>query len=139
MDTTVSFVDNEHYIYDNGSKDTTVINVTSGLQNASDKNIETTIYEQTVAIVVPIIFGVITVLGFFGNLLVIIVVATNKQMKNVTYLLIMNLAIADLIFIIICVPFTGYGYVSPTWSFGSTFCKIYQYTINVSVYMSIYT
>ena len=62
-------------------------------------------FEKIVAIVVPIIFGLIALLGLCGNLLVIIVVVSNKQMRNTTNLLIINLAVADLLFIIICVPF----------------------------------
>ena len=96
-------------------------------------------FEKVVAVVVPIIFGLIAVLGFCGNLLVIIVVVSNKQMRNTTNLLIINLAVADLLFIVICVPFTAAGYAMPTWPFGTVFCKIYQYMINVTAYASVYT
>ena len=96
-------------------------------------------FEKIVAIVVPIIFGIIAVLGFAGNLLVMIVVISNKQMRNTTNLLIINLAVADLLFIVICVPFTAAGYAMPRWPFGTAFCKIYQYMINVTAYASVYT
>lgn len=95
--------------------------------------------EKVVAIVVPIIFGMIAVFGFAGNMLVIIVVISNKQMRNTTNLLIINLAVADLLFIVICVPFTAAGYAMPVWPFGTVFCKIYQYMINVTAYASVYT
>ena len=95
--------------------------------------------ERVVAIVVPIIFGMIAVLGFVGNMLVIIVVISNKQMRNTTNLLIINLAVADLLFIVICVPFTGTIYAMSWWPFGNIFCKIYQYVIHVTAYASVYT
>jgi allatostatin receptor len=96
-------------------------------------------FEQVVQVVVPIVFGLILVLGFVGNLLVIIVVISNKQMRNTTNLLIINLAIADLVFIIICVPFTAMEYALTVWPFGDVWCKVYQYTIHVTAYASVYT
>ena len=96
-------------------------------------------FESVVQIVVPIIFGFIATLGFVGNLLVIIVVVSNKQMRNTTNALIINLAIADLVFIVVCVPFTAVTYAIPVWPFGSVFCKIYQYVIHVTAHASVYT
>lgn len=96
-------------------------------------------FEKIVAIVVPILFGIIAVCGFIGNLLVIIVVLSNKQMRNSTNVLIINLAIADLFFIIFCVPFTALAYAQHWWPLGRAFCKFYQYVIYVTAYSSVYT
>ena len=110
-----------------------------GAKIAASTSDENAHFEHVVAIFVPIIFGIITVVGFIGNLLVMIVVISNKQMRNTTNLLIINLAVADLLFIIICVPFTGAMYALPVWPFGNVFCKIYQYMIHVTAYASAYT
>ena len=96
-------------------------------------------FERMIRIIVPVFFGVICFLGFFGNLLVIIVVVFNQQMRNTTNLLILNLAFADMFFIIICVPFTAATYAMPIWPFGNAWCKIYQYMLNVTAYASVYT
>jgi hypothetical protein len=75
--------------------------------------------ERIVSIVVPIFFSIVVVIGFFGNLLVVLVVTFNKQMRNTTNLLILNLAVADILFIVFCVPFTATGYALPhNWPFG---------------------
>uniref|UniRef100_T1IYC9 G-protein coupled receptors family 1 profile domain-containing protein n=1 Tax=Strigamia maritima TaxID=126957 RepID=T1IYC9_STRMM len=60
-------------------------------------------------------------------------------MRNTTNLLIINLAIADLLFIVFCVPFTATDYVIPFWPFGLAWCKIVQYLIVVCAYTSVYT
>ena len=99
----------------------------------------TQLFETVVRIVVPIIFSTIVVLGFTGNMLVIIVVLANRQMRNTTNLLILSLSVADLFFIIICVPFTAMGYAMTTFPFGIAWCRIYQYVIQVTAYVSIYT
>lgn len=92
-----------------------------------------------ISIVVPILFGIIVVVGFFGNALVVIVVFCNPQMRSTTNLLIINLAIADLLFITFCVPFTAWDYAFPYWPFGDAWCRIVQYLIVVCAYASIYT
>ena len=76
--------------------------------------------EQVVSIVVPIFFSIVVLVGFVGNLLVVLVVAFNKQMRNTTNLLIMNLAVADLLFIIFCVPCSATAYARPhNWPLGN--------------------
>lgn len=45
-------------------------------------------YAIIVAIVVPIIFGIIVLVGLFGNTLVVIVIIANKQMRSTTNYLI---------------------------------------------------
>lgn len=62
--------------------------------------------ERIVSIVVPILFSVIFLVGFVGNVLVIITVLCNQQMRNTTNLLILNLSFADLLFVCFCVPAT---------------------------------
>ena len=46
-----------------------------------------------VPIVVPILFTFVIVIGFIGNLLVVLVVVLNKTMRNTTNILIFNLAV----------------------------------------------
>ncbi|CAN7941670.1 unnamed protein product, partial [Ixodes hexagonus] len=98
-----------------------------------------TALEEILAIVVPILFGAIAVVGFFGNALVVLVVLCNPQMRSTTNILIINLAMADLLFIVFCVPFTGWDYTLDYWPFGDVWCRIVQYLVIVCAYASIYT
>lgn len=95
--------------------------------------------EKIVSIAVPVIFAIIIVVGLIGNALVVLVVAANQQMRSTTNLLIINLAVADLLFIVFCVPFTGTDYALPFWPFGHLWCKIVQYLIVVTSMASVYT
>ncbi|XP_013101717.1 allatostatin-A receptor [Stomoxys calcitrans] len=94
---------------------------------------------RLVRIIVPLCFGLIALTGFFGNTLVILVVLLNQQMHSTTNLLIVNLAIADLLFVVFCIPFTATDYVADTWPFGDLWCRIVQYLIVVTAFASIYT
>lgn len=95
--------------------------------------------ERLVAIIVPIVFAIIVVIGFIGNMLVIIVIISNKRMVNTTNILILSLALADLFFIVFCVPFTAAAHALPRWPFGKIWCKIVQYLTYVCAYASVYT
>lgn len=95
--------------------------------------------ELTISILVPIFFSLIGITGFVGNLLVIITVACNQQMRNTTNLLIFNLSFADLLFVCFCIPFTAVDYSFGQWPFGESWCKMVQYLIWVTAYISIYT
>ena len=95
--------------------------------------------EKIVVVVVPIFFGMIGILGLVGNSLVVIVVAANPGMRSTTNILIINLAVADLLFVIFCIPFTATDFVLPFWPFGNFWCKMVQYLIIVTAYASVYT
>lgn len=62
--------------------------------------------ELIVSIIVPIFFSLIGITGFIGNLLVIITVLFNQNMRGSTNLYLLNLSIADLLFVVFCIPFT---------------------------------
>ncbi|KAL1471048.1 hypothetical protein MTO96_040145 [Rhipicephalus appendiculatus] len=104
-----------------------------------DSDGDTRTVEEVLAIAVPILFGAIAVIGFFGNALVVLVVLCDPQMRSTTNNLIINLAMADLLFIVFCVPFTGWDYTLNYWPFGDAWCRIVQYLVIVCAYASIYT
>lgn len=103
---------------------------------------EQDISETTIIIVqslVPVFFGFIGITGLLGNALVVLVVLSNPNMRSTTNLLIINLAMADLLFVVFCVPFTGSDYVLDEWPYGDVWCRIVQYLIVVTAHASIYT
>ncbi|XP_077523678.1 allatostatin-A receptor-like [Amblyomma americanum] len=60
-------------------------------------------------------------------------------MRSTTNILIINLAVADLLFIVFCVPFTAWDYALSYWPFGDAWCRIVQYLVIVCACASIYT
>jgi allatostatin receptor len=68
-------------------------------------------FELRIAYLIGITFGITIIVGFIGNLLVFLTIMLQKQMRSTTNILILNLAIAELLFIVICVPSTGLNYV----------------------------
>jgi allatostatin A receptor len=93
----------------------------------------------TISIVVPIFFSLIGLVGLVGNVLVVLTILFNHQMRNTTNLLILNLSIADLLFICFCIPFTAVDYSFGNWPFGEAWCKLVQFLTYSTAYISIYT
>ncbi|XP_017482164.1 PREDICTED: allatostatin-A receptor [Rhagoletis zephyria] len=127
-------------------------NTSTALLNATNPSLTNSEYEQFeemdelspelrnfVRIVVPFCFGIFALTGFFGNTLVILVVVFNQQMHSTTNLLIVNLAVADLLFVVLCIPFTATDYITEYWPFGDIWCRSVQYLIVVTAFSSIYT
>ncbi len=93
-----------------------------------------------VGIVVPILFAIIVVLGCVGNVLVIVVVLKNKgHVRNTTNLFILNLAIADTLFLVFCVPFHAIIYSTGVWSLGEFMCKFVHLLQCTSMVASVFT
>lgn len=49
------------------------------------------------------------------------------------------MAVADLLVILFCVPFTSVVYTVENWPWGSLMCKISETTKNISVGVSVFT
>ena len=62
--------------------------------NSSVENQDMLILAKIIPILVPILFSMIIIIGFVGNILVVCVVTQNKTMRNTTNLLILNLAVS---------------------------------------------
>ncbi len=88
---------------------------------------------------VPGIFAVIVVLGLIGNVLVVYVILTRPKLRTVTNLLLLNLAVADVSFLLLCGSFSTVHYALAEWPFGDTFCRVIQYLNYVTCYVTVYT
>lgn len=69
------------------------------------------------------LFSTFFILGLVGNSLVLIGIGLNKGMQTSTNLLIFNLALADVLFIIVCIPTTLFSFFG-RWPFADFGCKL---------------
>ncbi|KAI4801111.1 hypothetical protein KUCAC02_000037 [Chaenocephalus aceratus] len=92
------------------------------------------------SLVISLGFSVIFLLGTVGNSLVLAVLFRNGQMNTkTTNMFIFNLGIADLCFIVFCVPFQATIYTLDEWVFGPVVCKLVHFIIFLTMYASIFT
>ncbi|KAJ8285060.1 hypothetical protein COCON_G00039100 [Conger conger] len=84
-----------------------------------------------------VLIGIILVCGV-GNFLFIATLARYKKLRNLTNLLIANLAISDFLVAIVCCPFLVDYYVVKqlSWDHGLVLCASINYLRTVSLYVS---
>lgn len=90
--------------------------------------------------VAPTLLCLICVVGVVGNSFVIYVITSAAHMRSsATNLLLLNLAVADLYFLVVCAPFMAYKYATVSWSFGDLACKLVGFSTYTSSYVTVYT
>ncbi|XP_020298475.1 orexin receptor type 2-like, partial [Pseudomyrmex gracilis] len=71
--------------------------------------------------------SIVFVVGLIGNALVCMAVYRNHSMRTVTNYFIVNLAVADLLVLLICLPPSVVWDVTETWFLGLNLCKAVPY------------
>lgn len=85
------------------------------------------IYPQTYEWVLIATHTMVFVTGLVGNAFVCLAVYRNHSMRTVTNYFIVNLAVADFMVILFCLPATVLWDVTETWFLGDALCKILLY------------
>lgn len=85
------------------------------------------IYPKTWTWVLIFFHCVVFVVGLVGNCLVCVAVYRNRTMRTVTNYFIVNLAVADFLVILFCLPPSVVWDVTSTWWFGIAMCKTVLY------------
>lgn len=84
-------------------------------------------------------YGAVIILGVTGNLALIVIILRQKEMRNVTNILIVNLSFSDLLVAIMCLPFTFVYTIMDHWVFGEAMCKLNPFVQCVSITVSIFS
>lgn len=85
------------------------------------------IYPKKWTWVLICLHSIVFVIGLVGNTLVCVAVYRNHTMRTVTNYFIVNLAVADFLVILFCLPPSVVWDVTSTWFFGTAMCKIVLY------------
>ena len=94
------------------------------MSNSDELTADRTAHDPLQRVVYPLVFCGIAVLGFLGNVLVVVVVAADRRMRCATNTLIASLSIVDLLFVVLCLPFIAVAWAKETWPFGDALCKV---------------
>uniref|UniRef100_A0A3B4TA73 Neuropeptide FF receptor 2 n=1 Tax=Seriola dumerili TaxID=41447 RepID=A0A3B4TA73_SERDU len=97
------------------------------------------LHKPSVAAVFTISYLLIFVVCMVGNGVVCFIVLRSKNMRTVTNLFILNLAISDLLVGIFCMPTTLVDNIITGWPFGSVVCKLSGMVQGISVSASVFT
>ncbi|XP_051268493.1 neuropeptide FF receptor 2-like [Dicentrarchus labrax] len=97
------------------------------------------LHKPSVAAVFTVSYLLIFVVCMVGNGVVCFIVLRSKNMRTVTNLFILNLAISDLLVGIFCMPTTLVDNIITGWPFGSVVCKLSGMVQGISVSASVFT
>ncbi|XP_042663942.1 neuropeptide FF receptor 1 [Tyto alba] len=96
-------------------------------------------HSSPVAAMFILAYTFIFLMCMIGNMLVCFIVVKNRQMRTVTNMFILNLAISDLLVGIFCMPTTLVDNLITGWPFDNTMCKMSGLVQGMSVSASIFT
>uniref|UniRef100_A0A671SK10 Neuropeptide FF receptor 1 n=1 Tax=Sinocyclocheilus anshuiensis TaxID=1608454 RepID=A0A671SK10_9TELE len=96
-------------------------------------------HSLAVASVIILAYMLIFSLCMLGNMLVCFIVLKNRQMRTVTNIFILNLAISDLLVGILCLPITLVDNLITGWPFDVVICKMSGLVQGASVSASVFT
>ncbi|XP_072014418.1 bombesin receptor subtype-3-like [Amphiura filiformis] len=74
-----------------------------------------------------LVFFIFTVIGVIGNVTLLFAILLNKQLLSVPNIFIVNLTIADLVYMLATAPFNIRHELTACWLLGTTACKIKHY------------
>uniref|UniRef100_A0A3Q0QZ56 Neuropeptide FF receptor 2 n=1 Tax=Amphilophus citrinellus TaxID=61819 RepID=A0A3Q0QZ56_AMPCI len=97
------------------------------------------LHKPSVAAVFAVSYLLIFLVCMVGNGVVCFIVLRSKNMRTVTNLFILNLAISDLLVGIFCMPTTLVDNVITGWPFGRVVCKLSGMVQGISVSASVFT
>ncbi|XP_016318417.1 somatostatin receptor type 2-like isoform X2 [Sinocyclocheilus anshuiensis] len=104
-----------------------------GLRNETDQSLTKT---STVVITI-IMYFVVCAIGLCGNALVIYVILRYAKMKTVTNIYILNLAVADVLFML-SLPFIALQLALVHWPFGAVLCRLVMTVDSLNQFTSIF-
>ena len=71
-----------------------------------------------------VLFAVINVMAFFGNLLTCYAVYRNQRLRTLPNMFVIALGVSDILMSTVCMPFTVVTLFHGRWMFGESFCRI---------------
>ncbi|XP_049626525.1 neuropeptide Y receptor type 5 [Suncus etruscus] len=82
------------------------------------------------------LYTFVSLLGFMGNLLILMALMRKRNQKTTVNFLIGNLAFSDILVVLFCSPFTLTSVLLDQWMFGKVMCHVMPFLQCVSVLVS---
>ena len=86
-----------------------------------------------------ILFAVINVAAFFGNLLTLYAVYRNHRLRTLPNMFVIALAVSDILMSTCCMPFAVTTLYHGRWIFGETFCRFHGFEVYTLGIVSVIT
>ncbi|NXG57858.1 BKRB1 protein, partial [Hemiprocne comata] len=122
--------------------ETPLLNIPSSNQNENKNNLticpDLEDWWEMVYYIVPKYIDTVCIIGMLGNIFVLLTYFLHKSPLKIAEIYLMNLAVADLIFLM-CLPFWAANIRNEfNWPFGNFLCRSTSASISLNMYTSIY-
>jgi gastrin-releasing peptide receptor len=107
--------------------------------NANTYNIEYEDYITLVKYIQGPVHVVLFIFGSTGNVIILIIIICNKDMRTVPNMHLLNLAVSDIISLTVNLPIYHAYVMSDTWKHGLFLCKFFAFSRRLSVGLSAYS
>ena len=87
----------------------------------------------------PILHGIIFTFGIIGNLILLLIFARHKEMRNPPSMMILNLTLADTFNLPINIPAFLIYLTSSSWDYGEGLCITFRFLRQLGIAVSIYS
>ncbi|TRY85465.1 hypothetical protein DNTS_008579 [Danionella cerebrum] len=84
-------------------------------------------------------YSTVIAVGLVGNTCLVFIISRQKELRNVTNILIANLSCSDILMCVVCLPVTVIYTLMDRWILGETLCKVTPFVQCMSVTVSIFS
>ncbi|XP_028829147.1 neuropeptide Y receptor Y8a [Denticeps clupeoides] len=84
-------------------------------------------------------YSTVIAVGLVGNVCLVFIISRQKEMRNVTNILIANLSCSDILMCLVCLPVTVIYTLMDRWILGEALCKVTPFVQCMSVTVSIFS
>lgn len=84
-------------------------------------------------------YSTVIAVGLVGNSCLVFIISRQKEMRNVTNILIANLSCSDILMCVVCLPVTVIYTLMDRWILGEALCKVTPFVQCMSVTVSIFS
>ncbi|XP_004449069.1 C-C chemokine receptor type 5 [Dasypus novemcinctus] len=91
---------------------------------------------QIAAQLLPPLYALVSIFGFVGNGLVVLILVTCKKLRSMTDIYLLNLALSDLLFVL-TLPFWAH-YAAAQWTWGNTMCLLLSGLYSIGFFSGIF-
>ncbi|XP_008069408.1 C-C chemokine receptor type 2 [Carlito syrichta] len=84
----------------------------------------------------PLLYSLVFIIGFVGNMLVVLILINCKKLKSLTDIYLLNLAISDLLFLL-TLPLWAH-HVAHEWVFGNAMCTLFAGLYHIGYFGGIF-
>ncbi|XP_014771366.1 QRFP-like peptide receptor [Octopus bimaculoides] len=85
------------------------------------------------------LYTIVFVISIIGNISILLLIGLTRKLRNITNMLLSNMAVADLAVTVVCIPIAVSQSIYKVWMFGEAMCKFAGFLQGLAVVASIFT